>query len=261
MVGTSGALRILYETERPQPRPGLFLYRARRAARRRGRRALGRRQPPRLARARRSPTPRARCSSAAPTSTASRSCRSSAASARPAGTPTRPGAIAGLTFETTPRDIRQAALEGVALPLRGDRRPAARGRGGRRDRRRRSCADPDWIQLMADALARPVTASGVEEASLRGAAVATLERLGHEAAEAPLGEVFHPREERAEAYRSARERQAAALRGAPWRILTSNSSRSTPSARSRWTPCSRRTPAIRARRWRSRRSRTSSTRR
>ena len=26
-VGTSGALRILYETERPQPRPGLFLYR------------------------------------------------------------------------------------------------------------------------------------------------------------------------------------------------------------------------------------------
>ena len=27
MVGTSGALRILYETDRPQPRPGLFLYR------------------------------------------------------------------------------------------------------------------------------------------------------------------------------------------------------------------------------------------
>src|SRR6185437_1713216 len=27
MVGTSGALRVLYETERPQPRPGLFLYR------------------------------------------------------------------------------------------------------------------------------------------------------------------------------------------------------------------------------------------
>ena len=61
--------------------------------------------------------------------------------------------------------------------------------------------------MMADALARPVTASAVEEASLRGAAVAILERLGHEAAEAPLGEVFHPREERAEAYRSARERQ------------------------------------------------------
>ncbi len=49
MVGTSGALRILYETERPRPRPGLFLYRRRRAPRPRGRRALRRRQPPRLA--------------------------------------------------------------------------------------------------------------------------------------------------------------------------------------------------------------------
>ncbi len=68
-------------------------------------------------------------------------------------------------------------------------------------------ADRGWIQVMADALARPVTASLVEEASLRGAAVVTLERLGHEAPEAPLGEVFHPREERADAYRSARERQ------------------------------------------------------
>ncbi len=37
-------------------------------------------------------------------------------------------------------------------------------------------------------------------------AVAVLERLGYEAASAPLGNVFHPREARAEAYRSARER-------------------------------------------------------
>ena len=60
---------------------------------------------------------------------------------------------------------------------------------------------------MADALGRPVTASLVEEASLRGAAVLTLERLGQPPSEAPLGEVFRPREERVEAYRSARERQ------------------------------------------------------
>jgi sugar (pentulose or hexulose) kinase len=68
-------------------------------------------------------------------------------------------------------------------------------------------SDPEWIQLLADALARPIAASGVEEASLRGAAVATLERLGHEAPPAPLGRVFQPRPERADAYRSARERQ------------------------------------------------------
>jgi gluconokinase len=63
--------------------------------------------------------------------------------------------------------------------------------------------DPEWVQIMADALARPVTLSAVEEASLRGAAVAVLE----DPADAPLGDVFHPREERADAYRSARERQ------------------------------------------------------
>jgi sugar (pentulose or hexulose) kinase len=60
---------------------------------------------------------------------------------------------------------------------------------------------------MADALDRPVTESAVGEASLRGAAVAALERTGYEAAEAPLGKVFEPHEGRAEAYRSARERQ------------------------------------------------------
>jgi sugar (pentulose or hexulose) kinase len=111
-----------------------------------------------------------------------------------------------LTFDTTARDIRQAALEGVAFRFSviADLLPevaevVATGRG--------LLSDRGWIQIMADALARPVTASKVEEASLRGAAVATLERIGYEAAEAPLGEVFQPREGRADAYRSARERQ------------------------------------------------------
>jgi hypothetical protein len=42
---------------------------------------------------------------------------------------------------------------------------------------------------------------------LRGAAVLALERLGHEAAEAPVAEVVEPRPDRAEAYRVAREAQ------------------------------------------------------
>ena len=46
--------------------------------------------------------------------------------------------------------------------------------------------DPDWIQIMADALARPVSVSGAPEASLRGAAVLALERDGADAAEAPV---------------------------------------------------------------------------
>jgi len=112
----------------------------------------------------------------------------------------------GLTFATTPLDIEQAALEGVAFRfaaiadrLGGLEEIVATGGA--------LLADRGWIQVLADALGRPVTASAVEEASLRGAAVATLERLGCEPAEAPLGDVFEPRQERAEAYRSARQRQ------------------------------------------------------
>ena len=67
--------------------------------------------------------------------------------------------------------------------------------------------DPDWIQIMADALARPIAVSDVPEASLRGAAVLALERNGREVAEAPIREVVEPRPERAEAYRAAREEQ------------------------------------------------------
>src|SRR6185503_6656811 len=113
------------------------------------------------------------------------------------------GAIVGLTFDTTPRDIRQAALEGIALRFAAiaELLPEVEtvvATGGA------LAAEPEWIQVLADALARPVIASRVAEASLRGAAVAALALRGHEPAEPPPGEVFHPREERAEAYRWAR---------------------------------------------------------
>ena len=208
-VGTSAALRILYETERLQPRPGLFLYR------------LDER----------------RVVEGGALSDGGNLFAWLNTTLAPSTTPTwgdvgerspgghgltflpflggerstgwdldATGAIAGLTFDTTAGDIRQAALEGVALRLAAiaELLPeveeiVATGHG--------LLSDRGWIQVMADALARPVTASTVEEASLRGAAVATLERLGHPPSEGPLGEVFHPREERAEAYRSARERQ------------------------------------------------------
>jgi sugar (pentulose or hexulose) kinase len=67
--------------------------------------------------------------------------------------------------------------------------------------------DPEWIQIMADALARPVHVSAVEEASLRGAAVSVLRQMGHEPVDGGIAGVFQPREQRAEPYRSAREAQ------------------------------------------------------
>jgi gluconokinase len=116
------------------------------------------------------------------------------------------GAIDGLTFQTTPLDLRQAALEGVAfrfaevaelMPEVGE----VVATGGA------LLKDAEWLQIMADALGRPLTVSGVEEASLRGAAVVALERLGKAPSPAPLGRVVDPRLERADAYRAARNRQ------------------------------------------------------
>jgi gluconokinase len=196
MIGTSGALRILYETERPQPQDGLFLYRY---------------------------DDRRVIEGGALSDGGNLHAWLEATLSTPGDAdddhgltflpflggerstgwdPDLTGAVLGLRFETTPGDIRRAALEGVGFRFAAiaqlfpdlDQIVATGGA---------LLKDREWVQILADALARPVTLSGVEEASLRGAAVAVLERP----ADAPLGETFHPREERAEAYRWARERQ------------------------------------------------------
>ena len=64
----------------------------------------------------------------------------------------------------------------------------------------------DWLQILADVLGRPVTASAVKEASLRGAAVVVLERLGESPPPGVLGRVIEPRLDRADVYRAARDR-------------------------------------------------------
>ncbi|HSP73456.1 MAG TPA: gluconokinase [Gaiellaceae bacterium] len=116
------------------------------------------------------------------------------------------GAIAGLSFGTAPLDLVQAALEGVAFRFAeiADLMPEVEevvvtGRA--------LLADPDWQQILADVLGRPLQVSAVREASLRGAAAIVHERLGGEVEPAPLAGVISPRRERAESYRVARERQ------------------------------------------------------
>jgi gluconokinase len=205
MVGTSGALRVLYESERPQPRPGLFLY---------------------LADARRVVEGGAlsdggnlyewleRTLADASGSLAERDPSDHGLTFMPflggerstGWNPEARGAVHGLTFETTPLDLRQAAYEGVAFrfaavaDLLPDVSEVVATGGG-------LLHDLDWIQIMADALARPIHVSGVPEASLRGAAVIALEREGHEVADAPVAGVVEPRADRADAYRTAREAQ------------------------------------------------------
>jgi gluconokinase len=201
MVGTSAALRVLYETDAPQPRPGLFLYRLdERRVVEGGALSDGGNLHDWLERTLVEPAGEPRDHHGLTFVPFLGGERSTGWDA------TATGAITGLTFATTPADLRRAALEGIAFRLAAiaERMPAvdevvATGSG--------LLLDPAWIQVMADALARPVTASAVGEASLRGAAVATLQRLGYEPVDAPLGETFLPHEERVDAYRSARERQ------------------------------------------------------
>jgi gluconokinase len=205
MVGTSGAFRVLYESERPQPKPGLFLYLAddRRVVEG-GALSDGGNLYEWLA----------RTLADASGSLAERDPSDHGlvflpflGGERSTGwNPHARGTIHGVTLETTPLDLRQAAYEGVAFRfaaiadlLPSVREVVATGAGLLHDR--------DWIQIMADALARPIHVSGVPEASLRGAAVLALERLGHEAAAAPIAEVVEARADRAEAYRTARAQQ------------------------------------------------------
>jgi gluconokinase len=121
------------------------------------------------------------------------------------------GAIAGLRHGTTPLDLAQAAVEGLALELRrvADLLPPLDQvvvSGG-------LAHDADVVQIVADVLERPLLVSAEPEASARGAAVAVLERLGRAPGPPAVSHAVEPRMERAEAYRSAMERHLRLMRG------------------------------------------------
>lgn len=205
MIGTSGALRLLYETDRPAPRPGLFLYRLdERRVVEGGALSDGGNLYAWLE----------RTLAPADGSLAGRGPDDHGLAFLPflggeratGWDPDAKGVVSGLTFDITPLDLRQAALEGVAFRfaaiaelLPDLEEVVATGHA--------LLADPDWAQIVADALARPLHVSAVAEASLRGAAVAALERHGIEAAPGAVDRTLEPRADRADAYRWARDRQ------------------------------------------------------
>jgi gluconokinase len=205
MVGTSGAFRTLYEAEQPQPRPGLFLHWLdERRVVEGGSLSDGGNLYDWLGRTLESAE--GSLAGRDPDSHGLTFVTLLGGERSPGWHQHACGVIAGLTFETTPLDIRQAALEGVAFRFAdvAELMPEVEevvATGGALLR------DEDWLQMIADALARPVTTSGVKEASLRGAAVLTLERLGESPAAAPVGRVVEPRRDRAAAFRAAHERQ------------------------------------------------------
>ena len=211
-IGTSGALRTVYEAETLSPRPGLFLYRVdERRVVEGGALSDGGNVYEWI-----SDTLTNAAGSLAdrdPDSHGLTFLTLLGGERSPGWHTHAKGAVHGLTFETTPLDLKQAALEGVAFRFREilELMPEVEeivATGGALLR------DDDWLQIMADALGRPVSVSGVEEASLRGAAVSALERLGETPAEAPQRRVVEPRAEHAAAYAAARARQRALYRAA-----------------------------------------------
>jgi gluconokinase len=122
------------------------------------------------------------------------------------------GAIVGMRLSTSPVAILRACLEAVALrfatldgllqqALPNSREVIATGGA--------LLHSTVWMQIMADALGRPVLASTEAEASSRGAAILALEAIG---AAPPNNQPttatrFDPVAEHTETYRAAAERQ------------------------------------------------------
>jgi len=125
----------------------------------------------------------------------------------------------GLSLRTTAIDILRAGLEAVALRLAlvyEEMRKVDAESGELVASGSAVLNSPAWLQIIADALGAPVIASGVTEASARGAALLALEALGEltDVGQAPayLGEIYEPDTARHARYREALERQRALYR-------------------------------------------------
>jgi gluconokinase len=126
--------------------------------------------------------------------------------------------IAGISLATTPADILRAAQEAIvygfaavfdmlvsALRPEGNHPARIPASGGA------LLNTPGWMQILADALGSPVTASGEEQASSKGAAMIALRALGHlrDFSEVPasFGPTFQPDMSRHAIYRRAMARR------------------------------------------------------
>jgi gluconokinase len=121
------------------------------------------------------------------------------------------GTITGLTYATTALDLLQAAIESTyhRLAQIADLMETAQKTrfeiivsGGIRH-------SPESLQRLAHVLGRPIRPCAEPEASLRGAAVFALQRLGAKTTPLPLLPIISPRPTLARRFQAARLRQTA----------------------------------------------------
>jgi gluconokinase len=124
--------------------------------------------------------------------------------------------ISGMRLHTTPIDIARAGVEEVAYRfglIHRLLREALPGVGPVTASGGALLHSPARMQLMADVLGYPVTASAVAEASSRGAALLALEEIGAvpgiERVAAPRGTTYRPNRARTRIYAAASARQQA----------------------------------------------------
>jgi gluconokinase len=125
------------------------------------------------------------------------------------------GVISGLSLSTRPEEVVRAAMEGISLQI-GQVYGAMR-ETTRRPRRVIATGGQllhsnTWMQMLADVLDVPVSASAEPEASSRGAALLALYALGRRPTlwrdHPRVGRTFHPRPTAQRAYAAAMKRQA-----------------------------------------------------
>jgi gluconokinase len=123
------------------------------------------------------------------------------------------GSLAGLTQATTATDIVRAGLEATAIEFRrvdsrldavlpGARRLVGNGAG--------LLASPAWMQIMADAIGKPLAESKAREASSRGAAILAAEFIGmlnSDRLKTEVGKTYHTNPGAHEAYTVQMARQ------------------------------------------------------
>jgi len=214
MIGTSGAMRVVWETERVEIPPGLWCYRADRRRVVLGgalndggnlvewcRNTLRLGEPEAVERDLAAMEPDAHGLTFLPFLAGERST-GWAAHAR--------AAVTGLRLNSNPVEILRAGMEAVALrfALIHELMPAARevvASGGA------LLKSPAWVQMLADALGRPILPSAEPEASSRGATLLVLEALGHvkrlEERPAAVGAAVAPGPGRHGKYQAALDRQ------------------------------------------------------
>jgi gluconokinase len=125
------------------------------------------------------------------------------------------GSVIGLRLSTTPLDIVQALLEGVALRLAliadqlADNAVQVMASGGALS------ASPVWTQMIANALNRPLHVIETTETTARGVAImvlSALDKRGYGDFPALATHIVEPQAEAVEALKAARKRQESLYR-------------------------------------------------